>query len=134
MNILDINGKMVKVDVRPGNYPLRAKCRSDFQKRIQSILTDRFINVAILEEFTIPGTGMSVDFFIPSRKLVIECQGQQHQGYIPFFHGGHNKAKFHAQKVRDGGKRDWAELNGFVFVEFLPDDKEDAILEKLKGL
>lgn len=117
MKMFDINGEIVKVDVRPSTYPLRGVSKSKLQSLCGQFLQDKFPREPILEEFTIPGSRMSVDFFLPQIKLCVEINGIQHSQHSNFFHGDRNTStKFAKQKMRDSQKSYWCELNGFKLV------------------
>ena len=129
MKMLDINGREVKVDVRQSKYPLRKESRSKFQNKVGEWLTELYPRYEILEEFRIPSSRMSVDFFIPRVGLVVECQGKQHQEHNNFFHGDRvNNTKFGEQKIRDTEKGGWVDENGFDLLEvFEQTTKEEFI-------
>lgn len=57
---------------------------------------------------------LTYDFYIPSCKILIEFQGEQHYKPIPFF-GGENV--FKEQRTRDGLKRTYAKDNGLRLIE-----------------
>jgi very-short-patch-repair endonuclease len=81
----------------------------------------------VLEDFTIPGSQLSVDFFLPTLGYVIEVQGSQHKKHSDFFHGEKTKLKFAGQMKRDNQKAQWAEQNGFTFIEIVQKDDIDGI-------
>jgi hypothetical protein len=131
MKILDINGKLINVDLRESNHPPRENCRSLIQKKVQLILLDLFPFDLILEEFTIPGSRLSLDFLVPKRKIAIEVQGEQHDKYNSFFHGEKTSLKFGKQIKRDVQKQEWAQMNDFSLIE-IRDEKDIECLQKLK--
>ena len=58
---------------------------------------------------------MSLDFYIPNKKIAIECQGEQH--YIPIkWFGGKNK--FDEQIVRDRRKEELCKENGIKVLYY----------------
>ncbi len=118
MKIFDINGNQVSVDVRPSRWPRRNVSKSKLQSQVGEILDEHYPNDVVLEEFTVPGSRMSVDFFLPHKKMVIEVQGEAHDQFVPHFHGSKlNSQKFAGQIKRDITKQFWAENNGFSFIE-----------------
>lgn len=71
----------------------------------------------ILEEVVLPGSkGLIADFVIPFRRIIVECQGEQHSEYNRHFHK--NIFGFGRQLQRDGNKLYWCELNNFKLVYF----------------
>lgn len=64
-----------------------------------------------------PDTGypMPYDFEIPSHKIIIEVQGEQHRTFIPWFHG--DISGFHYQQKKDAYKKKFAEERGYKVIE-----------------
>lgn len=126
MRMLDVKGKLVNVDIRSSKYPLKHKSKSSLQGITQRFLIEKYPADVILEDFTVPGSRMSVDFLIWSRALVVEVQGSQHQEHNDFFHGSHDNKNFYKQVKRDTKKQSWAESNGLDFIEiFKQEDLEN---------
>ncbi len=125
--MFDIEGKLVNVDVRESRYPIRQHSKSTLQGRTAEILRESFPIDTILEEFPIPGSRQTADFFLPRKKLVVEVDGRQHDEFVPFFHGDRNTSdKYAKQKSRDRLKDEWCEINGFRFVRIkIEDDLEN---------
>ena len=71
----------------------------------------------ILEEVPIPGCRLFCDFYLPFRKVVIECHGRQHYEFVPHFHG--NRLGFAQVNVRDQNKRRWCQNNN-IRMAILP--------------
>lgn len=117
MKMFDINGKLINADIRPSKYPLKPKSRSSLQGKTQEFLVEKYPKDIILEDFTIPGSRLSVDFLIWSRGLVIEVQGSQHSEHNDFFHGAHDNKNFYKQIKRDLKKSNWCEENGLEYIE-----------------
>lgn len=119
MKMLDINGNLVRVDVREASFPMKAKSKSILQGLVGQKLRELYPSSVILEEFFIPGHGcrLSVDFFLPGRGIVIECQSSIHEKFSPFHHGQRTASTFHKQVRNDSVKSAWAENNGFQFIE-----------------
>lgn len=129
MKMYNIKGELVNVDVRPSSYPIRgAHSRSKIQGLVGAIIEEEFPLVSVLEEFTVPGSRMKVDFFLPSLGILYEADGDQHSLYTPFFHGDRNSSKeFAEQKMRDRQKNEWAEINHFKLVRIKDGEPTDAI-------
>ena len=56
------------------------------------------------------------DFCIPTLRIMIEVQGQQHYNFVEFFHGMIDN--FHKSVARDNLKQEWCALNGYTLVYF----------------
>lgn len=130
MLMYDICGNQVNIDVRQSKRPLKYVSKSKIQKSVGEILRDEYPYDVILEEFNIPGSKMSIDFFLPSRKLAIEVSpAATHQEYTPFFHGKFEDCKLGKQKQRDASKAQWCEMNEFTLV-VVEDEKDFNKLTK----
>jgi hypothetical protein len=129
MKLYDIDDKLVNVDVRPDKYPVKFKSRSSLQGITGEKLQERYPRDPILEDFTIPGSRLSVDFFLPHRRLVLEVQGEAHDRHVPFFHKDRVLCNFAKQVSHDRKKAEWCETNGFTLIEIRT--KQD--LEQLDG-
>ena len=57
---------------------------------------------------------LSYDFYLPNHNTLIECQGQQHEKSIEYFGG---EEQFVIQQEHDKRKREYAEKNGYRFLE-----------------
>ncbi len=82
------------------------------------------------EEVVLPD-GLVLDLLVPTMRLVIECQGRQHDEFVPFFHG--SRSGFHRAQDRDTRKRRWCELNGLHLIEVPHDATEDRVIEMIRG-
>jgi hypothetical protein len=69
----------------------------------------------LLEEFSVPGERLYLDFYMPQHFLAFEFHGGQHDEFNPFFHG--SKGGFERSKERDLRKKQWCELNKITLVE-----------------
>jgi len=117
MKLLDINGKLVNVDVRPSKYPIKECSRSNLQGQTGQYLIELFPMDVILEDFILPGSRLSVDFFIPKRKTAIEVQGRQHLERVDHFHGPVTNFGYKKQLNRDQNKLEWCLLNKISLIE-----------------
>ena len=117
MKLLDINGKEVRVQIRQSDYPMREVSRSKIQHEVGQKLQEMFPHETILEEFTIPGSMLKVDFLIIRLGIAIEINGDQHYAYNPHFHQERSKMGFANQVKRDVKKANWCEMNGFKYIE-----------------
>lgn len=72
----------------------------------------------------------SYDFFIPSKKVLIEYQGEQH--YKPAGYWG-GEEKFKKQQYNDKVKREYARQEGYTLIE-IPYTQQDKICDILSFL
>lgn len=132
MKFLTLQNKEINIEIKPSDYPLKNEqdCKSKGQFRLGQLLQELYGQHAIiLEEFTIPESRLSLDFYLPHYRLCFEFQGIQHDFFNKFFHG--NIAGLIGQKKRDSQKRVWCDLNKIRLVEI----RDDALdLKNLKLL
>lgn len=108
------------------------KTRSKFQTAVKAWLKPYWQWDICLEEMPVPGTRLKCDLVNLTRMVVLETSGQQHVEFNKHFHNN-NRWLFHHQIVRDEAKREWAEANGFKFVEIYMEDlplTKEFFLEK----
>jgi hypothetical protein len=132
MNVYNIDGKKIKWKLNGyalGHIP--EKLCSQYHIKCKSLLQELFAVYSILEEIPVPDLGLTLDFFIPMKKLAIEVDGQQHDKFVPFFHG--NKQKFAKGKTNDRLKEYWCELNNITIIR-LKWDEEDTWKNQLSKL
>ena len=119
MKVKSINNPntVITWDIRLSSWPMKAQsvCRSKIQYEIGQKIKKRYPLDPVLEDITIPETRLSLDFFIPHRKMAVEVQGEQHDEMNPYFHK--SSADFEEQKTRDEMKRFFCELNGIRLIE-----------------
>ncbi len=115
-------------DVRPATWPIKnqSSCRSKIQYLCGQLLRKKFPFDPILEDITIPGTRLSLDFFLPQRKKVFEIQGLQHDEINSFFHK--TEADFSKQQERDKSKEFFCDLNLFSLVKIRSVKEMEEIL------
>lgn len=130
MRLFDIDGKPTSINITSNKYAIGKIYRSKLQTDVGEHLQQKFQHEIILEDFIIPGSKMSVDFFIPRLQIIIEVDGQQHDNYSSFLHGEKSQNKFAGQKIRDVKKERWAEMNDFDFYRI----KKLEDLEQLNGI
>lgn len=128
MKMFNVHNELVNIDVRPSSYPLKNVSRSKIQHETGAILQEKFPREVILEEFTVPGSKLSVDFFLPKKGIVIEVQGEGHIKHNSFFHKDINSNRFAKQVKNDSSKAYWAEINGFKFIEITKPDQIHDLL------
>lgn len=69
------------------------------------------------------------DFYIPSKNLLIEYNGEQHQHWTKYYHKTYHD--FLVQKHRDWLKRDYARKHNISFLVLWYFDKD--YLQKIKN-
>lgn len=107
--------------------------KSKLQTSVKNYIEKYWYNHVVLEEFTIPGSRLSLDFYNANKKIAIEVQGRQHTKYVPFFHGGY-KSNFLSQLKRDRDKREFCDINGICLIEIYDTDKLNKQLFKKFGV
>jgi hypothetical protein len=118
MKFRTLNNRDVRIEIIPSRYPMRSRSNSrsygqyNLGKQIRSLYGQ---GAQILEEFPIPETRLSLDFFMPNHALAFEFQGLQHDEFNSHFHV--DKDGFERQKIRDQRKREWCEINDIILVE-----------------
>ena len=96
--------------------------RSSLHLRCRELLRQMYPTQPILEEVPVPGERLTCDFYLPFRKVVIECHGEQHYKFSAHFHG--DRRSFTQSRNRDQRKIDWAHLNN-LSVAVLPFSEDD---------
>ena len=109
--------KVKDFDGNEYNWPLKGhqptfdetRPRSQLHLDVRALLRGMYPTSLILEEVPLPGTGLFIDFYLPLRKVVVECHGKQHYQFIQHFHI--DKRGFIASNNRDMRKLDWCHKN-----------------------
>jgi|688.fasta_scaffold75932_6 very-short-patch-repair endonuclease len=134
MLVYGLDGKEYKMTMRCKTYNEESK--SSYHKRARILLKDVYPFDTIREEILLPGTkttfnklDLFADFFIPSRRMIIEVNGSQHSTYNRFFH--RNKLNFLKAKHRDAVKKQWCDLNKIELIEFNYNESIDEWRTKL---
>lgn len=130
MKVKGLNGK--SYFWRCKGIDWEGKSRSNLQKECKAILGLYWNGDVVAEEQNVPGTKMKFDFVNFSKKIVLEVSGGQHFTYNKHFHKN-NIFEFVGSLGRDQKKRDFAEKNGFTFVEVkTPEELNRVLLELSK--
>ncbi len=117
MKLLDINGRDISIIPPVFTSSFNQNSRSKLQKTTREKIINRFPQETIYEDFNVPGSRLSVDFFLYKRKLVIEVDGKQHQVFSAFHHGDRTvEKKFAKQTNNDVRKSNWCDINGFKLI------------------
>ena len=87
---------------------------SKLEKEVAKFLEEK--NIKYEREYAIKHFKTQfLDFFIPNKKIVIECQGRQHFEPIDFFDG---KQGFHERIINDISKYQYCIDNGFKIIYY----------------
>ena len=124
MRLLNINGKLVSKNVTKYKVDWEKSCRSKIQFEVKKFFKDYWVNHICYEEFPVFGTRMKVDLVNFTRKIAVEVQGDQHNQYNKFFHGG-SRDKYLASIKRDMKKINWLEMNECKVLEIETKDIEN---------
>ena len=107
----------------------KRKC-SSLHKRTRAVLRELFPRTIILEEVHLPGSAtltrsstLFADFYVPSRKLIVEVHGRQHYEFNEFYHK--TKRGFQKSKARDRDKIKWCDLNEIDIVVLSHEGEDD---------
>ena len=116
MEIITLKGRKVNWHLTSIKYPIKGEgSKSKFQHQIYLELKELYPHDIIFEEVKIPDSRLRIDFVIPSVRLIIECQGKQHEEFSTRFHK--YREDFIRQQNRDSMKRDFCEINNLTLVE-----------------
>jgi hypothetical protein len=130
MKVVDFQGN--KYSFPPQNHsPTEdaTRLRSELHLSVRNLLKTRYPCDRLLEEVPLPGTRTFLDFLLPTRRIGVECQGQQHFEQVNHFHK--DKMGFINSQKRDRLKQEWCDLNNIKLVIVRFDETEEEIKEKL---
>ncbi len=96
---------------------------SKFQFAVKQFLRQHWANAVVCEELPVAGTRMRLDFYNATKRIAVECDGVQHNGFNKHFHRG-SLSVFQQQIGRDNDKQTWCDLNGITLVRIFPTDVE----------
>ena len=114
MNFVTLNGAKVTETFYVVEYN-GSQLKSELERDTFAALKKRYAYDIIVYEWHLPGNmRLSIDFFLPNRRLAIECDGQQHVSFNSFFHK--SKRDFHMQQNRDQQKDQFCSLNNIELV------------------
>jgi hypothetical protein len=118
MKFKTLDDKEIRINILPEKYPVRSRdqCKSYGQYLLGRVIRSIYgTSALVLEEFSIPGERLFIDFYMPHHGLAFEFHGKQHQEYNEFFHG--DKKGFEKSLARDQRKRRWCEINSIILIE-----------------
>lgn len=100
-------------------YDNNTRKKSELHLRARKLIAQLYPCTTILEEVPLSGCKsertLLADFLIPSQKILVEVNGEQHYKYIKHFHG--SVEGFKTSLKRDAKKREWCELNSITLIE-----------------
>lgn len=116
MRLLSLSGRLVYKNVNKYRIKWFGKSRSKAQYKVKQFFRKYWIGDICYEEFPVYGSLMKVDLINASKKIAVEVDGEQHETYNPFFHGG-SRLNYLYSIGRDYKKEDWLERNGFKLLK-----------------
>ena len=135
MKIIGLDGREYSWNVT--KYKAREKC-SQLHARAREVLTTEFPYDTICEELTLPGSKderqikpLFADFFIPTRQLMVEVQGEQHYKFNSHFFD--NKIAFFRAHARDRSKLECCKINKLMLVQLPYNESDEQWLERIRN-
>lgn len=123
MRLTKLNSsKLVWVSIRKYNINWNKPSASLFQTKVKQFLKSYWQHCVVCEEFRIPGSLLRIDFVNFNNHVIVEASPESvHGQFNPFFHK--TRSKYLSSIKRDYQKQQWAEKNGFKFVEIYETDE-----------
>ncbi len=121
MQFITLTGKRKSVSVQPYLIDWEDDSLSKFQFSVKQFLHHYWQHHVVCEEFPVAGTRMRIDFYNVTRRIAIECDGEQHNQYNKHFHRG-SFSVFQKQLDRDDKKKTWCEKNDIELIRIYEDD------------
>jgi hypothetical protein len=92
--------------------------KSGLHNKAREVIQKVLPNSRFYEDITIPGfkPALYADFFIPSLKIMVEVNGQQHYKFTPRFHK--DKMAYFKAVARDRKKSEFCKINDICLVIF----------------
>lgn len=121
MKVIGLDGKNYLLNPEKDSLDIDEENKSSLHVKAYSVIKKSFPYAKIFEEVILAGCRgiggrlLRSDFMIPSMKIIIEVHGQQH--YIQSDHFHKAESDFKKCQSNDQIKKEWAELNGFTFIE-----------------
>lgn len=101
------------------------------QLKVKQFLFPFWKNHIVVEEFLIPGSLYRIDLISFTSKVAIEVSPNHvHTQYNKYFHK--SRAGFLKKLQSDTKKLNWAEKNGFIFIELYDEDLNNLSKEYFK--
>lgn len=97
------------------------KAPSKGQQQLQNFLRPIWGNQIVLAEMRVPSSLLRCDIVNVNKKIVLEYSPESHHdNFNPFFHK--NRVNYKNSIIRQTKKQEWAEKNGFTFIEIYESD------------
>ena len=128
MRLFNINGKLANKNVNKYKINWDAKSRSKMQFTVKKFFYPYWKKSICYEEFPVFGTRMKVDIVNVTKKIAVEVQGDQHDGFNKFFHNN-SRLKYLQSIKRDYEKYAWLKMNSFEVLEIKKEDIENLSKE-----
>lgn len=133
MNTIGLDGSSHKLTFSGLTSKSSMNNKSSFHLEARNILKGLYPTLQIIEEVPVyirKSEILYIDFFIPLIKKCIEVHGEQHYGFVPFYH--RSKLDFLKQKKRDKDKQEWCDTNNLTYIE-LPYNKQSEWIETINN-
>ena len=124
MRLYNVRGILQSKNVNKYLIDWDSSCKSKIQKKVKDFFRSHWENHIVYEEFPVFGSRLKVDLLYATKKIAVEVQGDQHNQYNKFFHGG-SRDKYLASIKRDMKKISWLEMNEFIVLEVETKDIEN---------
>jgi hypothetical protein len=119
MQVKDLDGMSHNWHLTGNMARGRIDNRSSFHLKARELITNIFPTLQILEEVPIPlrrSETLYLDFYLPLKKLCVEVHGEQHYGFVPFYHS--NILTYLKSQKRDREKEEWCSINCIQHIVF----------------
>jgi very-short-patch-repair endonuclease len=119
--------------------PSKRANASEMHRKVWHLVQELYGGMTLLEEQLVPveidgrRTNLFADIVIKDLQVVIECNGRQHEQYVPHFHSG-DPAKLREQKQRDQVKRETIEAAGYAHVVIRHDQWQKLTAKRLDAI
>lgn len=117
------------------NYKSKSNA-SSLHKAVRKFLKTMFPFDKISEELALLGSNKTSkngllygDFFVPSQLLLVEAHGEQHYTFNSHFYK--TQKEFNDALARDKIKKEWCEINNFIYVDLSHKETEDEWRAKI---
>lgn len=121
MKVTKLNGtNLVHVSINKYKFNPNKKV-SKGQKILQDFLLKYISPQFLVQEFRIPGSLKRIDLLATHKKIIFEYSPlSHHNNFNPFFHK--NRANYGRSIAAEMTKQNWAERNGFQWIEITEED------------
>ena len=109
---------------------------SKLQKEVGQMLDKTFPHLKVKENcrpewlVSSSGTLLELDFYIEELSIAFEIQGEQHFGFVPFFHK--DRSEFEKRKQYDAEKKDLCHGAGVKLIEICSSKDAVLVIGKIK--